>query len=451
MRFTRPGACASTRTVDERNVVVTKSVVQFVLAGLAAVVLISAGTIYVVRRNATTEAISQAREVAGIDGHALAEPNLMDGLVDGDPAARSRIDSVVRQRILSERVVRVKVWTSTGHIAYSDEPRLIGRTFDLGPGERNALRSGRVAADLSNLKEPENRFERPYGKLLEVYVPVHTLGGRPLLFEVYLRFSSIAESSQRIWTTFAPVLVGGLLLLYLVQVPMAWSMTRSLQQGQQEREQLLQRAIDASEAERRRIARDLHDGVVQSLAGVSYSLTAAADRLRDSGNGQEEVAASLRQAAGDTRQSMRELRSLIVEIAPPDLHEEGLDNALQELLAPLAASGVETSLHVDTTVTLAPGTQALLYRVAQEATRNVASHAGARRVALSLAAAEGRVHMAVEDDGRGFSPAELDRRRQGGHVGLKLLTGLVADAGGHLVVDSTPGAGTRVEAEVPAP
>src|SRR5438067_2260031 len=87
------------------------------------------------RRTGTTEAISQAREVAGIDGHALAEPNLMDGLVDGDPAARSRIDSVVRQRILSERVVRVKVWTSTGHIAYSDEPRLIGRTFDLGPGE----------------------------------------------------------------------------------------------------------------------------------------------------------------------------------------------------------------------------------------------------------------------------------------------------------------------------
>ena len=62
---------------------------------------------------------------------------------------------------------------------------------------------------------------------------------------MYLRFSSVAESGQHIWTTFAPVLIGGLLLLYLVQVPMAWSMARTLQQGQQERERLLQRAIDA--------------------------------------------------------------------------------------------------------------------------------------------------------------------------------------------------------------
>src|SRR5947209_18756514 len=88
MRFTRPGARASTRMVDERNVVVTKSVVQFVLAGLAAVVLISAGTIYVVRRNATTEAISQAREVAGIDGHAPPDPNLVVGSAAGVPAPR---------------------------------------------------------------------------------------------------------------------------------------------------------------------------------------------------------------------------------------------------------------------------------------------------------------------------------------------------------------------------
>ena len=112
------------------------------LAGLAAVVLISAGTVYVVRRNATDEAISQAREVAGIDGHALAEPNLGDGVVNGDPAARARIDGIVHQRILSERVARVKVWTPQGRIVYSDEPRLVGRRFELGAGEQEALGTG---------------------------------------------------------------------------------------------------------------------------------------------------------------------------------------------------------------------------------------------------------------------------------------------------------------------
>src|SRR5205807_3180741 len=93
---------------------VATSVTQFVLAGLAAVVLISAGTIYVVRRNATSEAITQAREVAGIDGHAIAEPNLTDGIVTGDPTTRAKIDTVVHQRVLSERVVRVKSWTEHG-------------------------------------------------------------------------------------------------------------------------------------------------------------------------------------------------------------------------------------------------------------------------------------------------------------------------------------------------
>src|SRR5438309_2294060 len=306
---------------------VATSVTQFVLAGLAAVGLISAGTIYVVRRNATSEAIRNAREVAGIDGHAVAEPVLADGVLSGDPEAVARINTVVHERILSERVVRVKIWTPEGRIVYSDEQRLVGQTFDLGPGEREALRTGRIDADLSNLDEAENRYERPYNKLLEVYVPVHTLGGQRVLFEAYLRYSSIAESGRHIWGSFAPVLVGGLLLLYLVQVPLAWSMARGLRQGQEERERLLQRAIDASDSERRRIARDLHDGVVQSLAGVSYSLAAAADRI-DSGPDGAAVGAGLRQAAADTRRSMRDLRSLIIEIAPPNLHDEGLHSAV---------------------------------------------------------------------------------------------------------------------------
>src|SRR5256885_6743929 len=80
---------------------VATSVTQFVLAGLAAVVLISAGTIYVVRRNATSEAIRNAREVAGIDGHAVAEPGLADGGLRGGPEALGPINTGVHRRGLS--------------------------------------------------------------------------------------------------------------------------------------------------------------------------------------------------------------------------------------------------------------------------------------------------------------------------------------------------------------
>ncbi|MBV9412589.1 MAG: integral membrane sensor signal transduction histidine kinase, partial [Acidimicrobiia bacterium] len=134
------------------------SVTQFVLAGLAAVVLISAGTIYVVRRNATHQAISNARDIASILGNSVAKPVLSDGILTGDPAALARLNAAVHGRVLSDQVVRVKVWTPQGRIVYSDEPRLIGQTFDLGVGERAALRTGKVDADLSNLDEPENHF-----------------------------------------------------------------------------------------------------------------------------------------------------------------------------------------------------------------------------------------------------------------------------------------------------
>jgi len=427
---------------------VVAAVTQFLLAGLAAVLLITAASVYVVRRNASSEAVRDAREVAAIDGHAIVEPVLGDDVLAGDPAARARLDDIVRRRVLTERAVRVKVWSPDGRVLYSDEHRLIGDRFTLGTAELAAFREGRVDADVSDLTEAENRYERAYHKLLEVYLPISTTGGHKVLFEVYLRFSSVAANGRRIWTTFAPVLIGGLLLLYLVQVPLAWSMARGLRQGQLERERLLQRAIDASDTERRRIARDLHDGVVQSLAGVSYSLAAAADRLEGDGRPSAD-AVRLRQAAADTRQSMRDLRSLIVEISPPNLHEEGLGNALGDLLSSLSAAGVQTSLDVDRGLELAPDTEALVFRVAQEAVRNAGAHANAGQVALTLVADDGRARLAGEDDGAGFAPRDLGRRRTEGHVGLSLLSGLVADAGGTLEVDSKPGEGTRLTAEVP--
>jgi len=112
-------------------------------------------------------------------------------------------------------------------------------------------------------------------------------------------------------------------------------------------------------------------------------------------------------------------------------------------------SSIDSRLDVDSSLELAPDTEALVFRVAQEAIRNAGSHARANQVSLTLAADDGRARLVVEDDGEGFSPDDLERRRAEGHVGLSLLSGLVADAGGTLVVDSEPGQGTRLTAEVP--
>jgi two-component system NarL family sensor kinase len=337
--------------------------------------------------------------------------------------------------------VRVKIWTAAGVVVYSDEPALIGSRYQLGEDDIESLGTGRIDAEVSDLSKPENRYERSFGKLLEVYLPIQAPSGEPLLFEAYYRYGSVSSKGTQLWRSFAPISLGALVALELVQIPLAWSLARRLRQRMQEREALMQRALEASEVERRQIASDLHDGVVQDLAGVAYALSAVARQPGASERGLVE------EAAGTVRDSMRALRSLIVDIYPPNLGEEGLVSALTDLLTRTEARGVAGSLDVAGLDRSLPGAAAgLIYRGAQEALRNVVNHAGASTVQVRLATPDGSAILEVSDDGRGFDDAA---DAPAGHVGLKALAGLVADAGGSLAVRSTPGAGTSVRMELP--
>jgi two-component system, NarL family, sensor kinase len=198
--------------------------------------------------------------------------------------------------------------------------------------------------------------------------------------------------------------------------------------------------------ERRRIAADLHDGVVQDLAGVAFSLSATADRLPE--EIQPGLRSSLRGAAASTRQSMRRLRSLLVEIYPPNLSSVGLRAALADLAESVRSADLQVDVDVPDDPDLSPELQALFFRVAQEALRNVATHAHARHAQMRVLTEDGRAALEVEDDGKGFSQSELAQRRGEGHVGLRLLADLVESAGGTMSVESEPGKGTRLRLEV---
>jgi signal transduction histidine kinase len=423
------------------------AVSRFAIVSVAAILVLGAVGVTIMRRTGTSEAIREAKQVTRLVGHGTVEPRVTAAVVRGNPAALRGLDRLVRRSVLHDPIVRIKIWTGAGRIVYSDQPRLIGAAYPLGSGQRDALRTNQIHADVSDLKEAENRFERGYGKLLEVYMPIRAANGRPLLFEAYQRFSSINEGGRHLWLSFTPALLGALLVLGLLQLPLAWSMARRLRAGQREREALLRKALEASDGERRRIARVLHDGVVQELAGVSYSLSAAAERAAS--NGDPSVEEALRNAATHTRESMRELRSLLVEIYPASLHQAGLEAALRDVLAPLERQGVQTSLTVDRGLDMSETAEAQVFRAAQEALRNVLVHAGARRVDVQVKRNDGVVELVVADDGRGFSPEALAERREEGHLGLQLVGDLADEAGGRLVIDSAPGRGTRVEMEVP--
>lgn len=425
-----------------------RAVTTFALAGLAALAVFLAGSLLVLRDLGRNEAIRDARQFAILSGQGIVEPALRDEIVDGDRAALAAIDVLVQERVLGERIVRVKIWTLDGRIVYSDEPRLVGSVHPLDESKLAVLETGDARAELSDLSGSENRFEQGFGELYEVYLPVRTPDGIPLLFETYQRGTEVASTGRRIWLPFAALLLASLVLLWLTQVPLAWRLAERLRRSQRDREALLVGAVEASENERRRIAGDLHDGVVQDLAGISYSLSAAADRS-DTGT-PPALRETLREAAVGTRDSIRRIRSLLVEIHPPNLRATGLEAALTDLLAPLRARGIETSLDVEDDVELTGEAEQLVYRAAGEAVRNAERHSRATRVSVRLARNDGGVRLEVVDDGAGFTEEEREQRRAEGHIGLSLLEELAARMGGGLELSSSPGEGTRVVLEVPA-
>ena len=425
-----------------RPISVGSLVARFAITGLVAFVFVAAFTAFASRRVGTEQAIEEARRVAYVSSVGLIGPALSDDLLTLDVEALDRVDAVVRESVLRGSLVRVKVWSEDGTIVYSDEPRLIGEQFALGDDEQAIFASGEQGAEVSDLSKPENRYETE-SKLLEVYSRTETPSGTPLLFEAYFRYSGVTDVGRHLWAQFAPITIGALIVLELIQIPLAWSMARRLQSSQRERERLLRHALEASDAERRRIASDLHDGVVQELTGVS--LTLAAQGRSDSFEPRQALDAS-----AAIRASIKSLRSLLVEIYPPNLQEEGLQSAIGDLLSGLEARGIATRLDADMGETAVDvEASALVYRVTQEALRNVVSHAAATQVRVTLRVSDGWIRLIIDDDGRGFTAGTVDARAAEGHVGLRSLAGLVADLAGTFDVRSEPGEGTRVEVSIP--
>ena len=135
------------------------------------------------------------------------------------------------------------------------------------------LEEGGTDAEVSDLSEAENRFERSLGGVVEVYTRVWSPEKEPLLFEVYYYDADLDQREREVFAPFRRIMLGSLLALVVLAAAMIFALSRRLSRAARERQRLLVRAVDASDAERRRIARDLHDGVVQDLAGTRLRAT----------------------------------------------------------------------------------------------------------------------------------------------------------------------------------
>ena len=424
-----------------RSASVGRTVAILALLGVLVIVLVTGAGYFVIRRIAVDRAIEDARQLTLLSSRVV-EQRVSNGILKGDAFATGQVATVINDAVLHDPIVHVKLWGPDGTILYSDEPKAIGKKYASGAQELAELGKDETSAEISDLTAPENTYEEGSGPLLEVYTPIETPGGDKLLFETYQRYSSIDEQRQQLLRSFLPVLVIALIALALLLIPLGWILARRLQRSAREREEALQRSLDVSDRERRRIAGDLHDGPVQELAGLSMRLSASAEGTADPA--QQQV---LRESATAVRGSVRTLRSAIVGVYPPNLEASGLGPALEDLTSRLRHEGLAVSLDVSDPAGYGSVVDQLLYRVCQEALRNVEKHAGASQVFVSVGRDDGSAVLTVTDDGRGIPAEEAGE----GHMGLQIVDDLVRDAGGTLAVAPGPSGGTVVRVEVPTP
>jgi signal transduction histidine kinase len=220
----------------------------------------------------------------------------------------------------------------------------------------------------------------------------------------------------------------------------------------EEREELLHDALVASDRERRQLAGDLHDGVIQLVSAVTLRTATLSRGLRREGGQTPEritaVVEGLDRITVDLQAVTADLRGLMGALAGDEIESGGLTGALSKLLVPLAESGVQVDISVGELLCDAR-VRSLIHRVVQELVRNVAKHAAAHRVELTITEDRDEVRLALTDDGQGFDLGALGERQRRGHMGLLLVEQRVQDAGGMLQVTSTLGRGTKVVMRLP--
>jgi PAS domain S-box-containing protein len=219
----------------------------------------------------------------------------------------------------------------------------------------------------------------------------------------------------------------------------------SLRKSHQQNQELAGRLITAQELERARIARELHDDVGQRIASFSIALGTLRRRLPGAPQPVHDELAGLQR---ETVTLGNDLRLLSHELHPALLEHLGLVDALRRRCEEVSAeSGVTVALDVTSELGQVPDEVALcLYRVAQEALRNVVNHAQARSARVELSRQNGRVAMRITDDGRGFEPGMAASHRG---LGLVSLDERVKMLDGTLAIESSPHIGTTVSVMVP--
>jgi signal transduction histidine kinase len=235
-------------------------------------------------------------------------------------------------------------------------------------------------------------------------------------------------------------------------------LTHQMGEGQRELARLHQYVVRGREQEQRRLARELHDGAVQQVLGLSYRMAHMCKRLNEPHPCDQAWREAIESGLETTRWQLLgvadQLRNLMGELRPSGLDEFGLSVALQNYAAQLRREDPQAP---EIVIDIGPKAYTLnemyaicLFRVAQEGLRNAMRHGKARRVVVSLRWCDAELELWVTDDGRGFQvPDSLSSLSAAGHFGLVGIAERVNGLGGQLSISSWPGACTQMVARLP--
>ena len=221
----------------------------------------------------------------------------------------------------------------------------------------------------------------------------------------------------------------------------------SLREDEEMHRNLLHQTITAQESERRRLASEIHDSVVQTLVGISYRLQAVEKKIPpDAGNG---LMADLKLLEAQLGENIDELRGLLVGLRPPMLEEMGLFKAVESHLKSFTKrTDVQVSLQLpDEPPDISRNAQINLFRIIQEALNNVEKHAKASLVTARIEVTPSNLYLSISDDGNGFTAGKAHGRPN--NLGIASMRERAELLGGDLKIISEPGGGTTIDLNVP--
>ncbi|WP_231554409.1 sensor histidine kinase [Arthrobacter sp. L77] len=430
-----PGVLPVHEVAEQREV--RFAVLQFLAVGLLALVLVATPVAFWVRAEAERHALANARDITQRLADNVVGPLITEELLAGDPAALQVLDQRLAPWLNSGNVSRIKVWDENGRVVYSDAESLIGQEFEHEEWARLLLEGGPGTASLEYQTSDENAFEVGSGELVEVYVRSTSRSGAPMVFETYSAGEAVRREQHSVLMGMIPPMVLSLAVLQLAQLVPAVRLARRIQVHQATRNALLRCAIEASDNERRQIAGELHDEVIQDLSGLAYALESEERR------GTAELRPVFSNARTMLQHDVRKLRAMTSELYPPDLEELGLKASLLRLQSLLVERGIAFVVEIPDTLVLDRDQGALVYRVARESLVNATKHSAARSVEMRIRQSGRQTRISVSDDGIGFDAKE---HRAEDHFGLRILADTIRSAGGSLHISSSPGHGTSVVA-----